>query len=111
MDYVDGKSDSDAMWCPGVVFAKENAEGEGEGGAPGSSAAGAGLVVDVLGQAQAEFPVMKGNLTGFPGFGENLETVRNAVVEGLVSFFFFYFFSVSAIERWNLPQQTGGRFL
>lgn len=75
MDYVDGKSVKDEIWCPGLVCCKGNGE--------------AGLVVDVMGQAPAEFPVTNDNLTGFPGNGENLETVRRAVVEGLVGYFVF----------------------
>lgn len=85
MAYMDGKSEKDIIWCPGVVCSRQS--GGESGGAPVSSEAEAegGLVVDVMGQAQAEFPVTEDNLTGFPGFHENLETVRHAVEEGLVS--------------------------
>ena len=90
MAYMDGKSEKDIIWCPGVVCSKQSGE---SGGAPVSSeAGGAGLVVDVMGQAEAEFPVTEDNLTGFPGFAENLETVRNAVEEGLVSLVKYLYF-------------------
>lgn len=82
--------EQDSIWCPGVVYSKQG----GESGAPVSpeAEAEAGLVVDVMGQAQAEFAVTENNLTDFPGFGENLETVRRAVEKGLVRVFLHVFF-------------------
>lgn len=59
----------------------ESAPGE-EGGDSGYSSPG--FVVDVLGQSQAEFEVEEDNLMGFPGEGENLETVRDSAESGLV---------------------------
>lgn len=78
---MDGKAVSDQVWCPGVVCSKQ----KGDDGGPVSPPE-AGLVVDVMGQDQAEFPVTEDNIAGFPGSGEHLETVRQSVVEGLVSF-------------------------
>lgn len=42
------------------------------------------LVVHVLGQSHAEFAVDKDNLTTFPGYGDNLDTVQHSVATGLV---------------------------
>lgn len=55
-----------------------------------------GLVVEVLGKSQAEFEVARDNLTDFPGHGENLETVQDAVETGLVSSFLQFFFCLCA---------------
>ncbi|CAM9665392.1 unnamed protein product, partial [Laminaria digitata] len=50
----------------------------GDGGVPSPV-----LVVHVLGQSHAEFAVDKDNLTAFPGYGDNLETVQHSVATGL----------------------------
>lgn len=108
---MDGEAVEDnECWCPGVVCKKDPpppqastaaSQGEAQGGAQAAAAVGENasvgqggdgsgespaLVVHVLGQSDAEFAVNKENLTSFPGYGDNLETVQHSVATGLVSF-------------------------
>lgn len=101
--YMDGEAVEDHnFWCPGVICAKPNPLSDpasslsatssverspSPDGKPGDNdRISPSLVVDVLGKAQAEFEVNKDNLTWFPGSEDNLETVQDAVMDGLVGF-------------------------
>ncbi|CBJ29217.1 expressed unknown protein [Ectocarpus siliculosus] len=85
--YMDGQAvEDDDVWCPGVVCAAANSAAsspaEANGG-DGAVASPGGLVVDVMGQSKVEFAVGTDNLTGFPGYGDNLEAFRHSVATGL----------------------------
>lgn len=90
---MDGQAvEDDDVWCPGVVCASASSAASSpaeRNGGDGGVASPGGLVVDVMGQSKVEFAVGTDNLTGFPGYGDNLEAFRHSVATGLVSFFFY----------------------